>query len=680
METDNDIRLEPGRSSPLGAHWDGNGVNFSLVAPAARAVTLCLFDEDGQKEEARLPLNASENGIWSGYLPGAKPGLVYGYRVSGAHSPRNGQRFNDRKVLLDPYARLVVGRYGGQDEFSDASDADTGAIALKGKVVHETYDWGDDEPPRIPAGQMILYELHLKGFTKRHPDIPEEIRGTYAALAEPVILDYLEKLGITSVEILPVFAMADEARLIRDGRVNYWGYNTIGFFAPESRYWSGRPGTTPISEFRDMVKALHSRKVEVILDVVYNHTAEGNEDGPMLSFKGIDNAMYYHLRPENPARYENWSGCGNSLNLGHPHVLEMVMDSLRYWVTEMHVDGFRFDLTPTLAREKDEYSINAGFFRAVAEDPVLSRVKLIAEPWDLGPDGYRLGDFPFGWFEWNDKFRDTMRSFWLHQGPSLSEFAQRFAGSNDLFGIRERLPAASINYVTSHDGFTMRDLVSYNHKHNEANGEHNRDGSNHNLSWNCGEEGEATLQEVILRRDKLRRSLLATLLFSQGTPMLVAGDEFGQTQSGNNNPYCQDNELTWLDWEGADTGLQDFVAQLISLRKTYPALGQNKWFSSDRSDFAVPDASIRWLSPNGGDKLGSLWSNKRVFSMGILIRASDSSRPCLILLNASVQSVIFRLPPGRWKVLSDSSSAYRNGANLEFQVLLPGHTMMLAVP
>ena len=459
METDSNTRLEPGKSSLPGAYWDGNGVNFSLAAPSAKAVTLCLFDETGQEELAQLPLNPSEDGIWSGYLPGGAPGLVYGYRVSGVYSPEKGQRFNDRKVLLDPYARLIVGRYEGQDEFSDASDADTGTMALKGRVIHEIYDWGDDAPPHVPSGQMILYELHLKGFTKRHPGIPEEIRGTYAALAEPVILDYLEKLGITSVELLPVFAMADEARLTREGRVNYWGYNTIGFFAPENRYWSGRPGTTPVSEFRDMVRALHSRKIEVILDVVYNHTAEGNEDGPTLSFKGIDNAMYYHLRPDNPACYENWSGCGNSLNLGHPHVLKMVMDSLRYWVTEMHVDGFRFDLAPTLAREKREYSINAGFFRAIAGDPVLSRVKLIAEPWDLGPEGYQLGGFPFGWFEWNDKFRDCMRSFWLHQGPSLTEFAQRFMGSQDFFGARERLPAASINYVTSHDGFTMKDLV-----------------------------------------------------------------------------------------------------------------------------------------------------------------------------------------------------------------------------
>lgn len=675
MEAGGDIRLEYGKSVSPGAHWDGHGVNFALAAPAASAVTLCLFDETGTEEKARLPLFAAENGIWSAYLPGAAPGLVYAYRVSGTYAPEKGLRFNDRKVLLDPYARLVVGRYEGQDGFSDASDADTAAIALKGKVVHEPYDWENDRSPNIPVGEMVVYELHVRGFTKRHPGVPEDIRGTYAALAEPLILDYLEKLGITSVELLPVFAVADEARLIREGKINYWGYNPIGFFAPENRYWSGRTGTTPVSEFRDMVKALHSRGIEVILDVVYNHTAEGNEHGPTLCFKGIDNAMYYHLRPDNPACYENWSGCGNSLNTGNPHVLQMVLDSLRYWVTEMHVDGFRFDLAPVLARENREYNVHAGLFRAIAEDAVLSKVKLIAEPWDLGPDGYRLGSFPSGWLEWNDRFRDTVRSFWLRRQASLGEFAQRFTGSEDVFGPSGRLPAASLNYVTSHDGFTMRDLVSYNHKHNEANGEHNRDGSDHNLSWNCGEEGFTLSPEIGSRRKRLQKALLMTLLLSQGTPMLVAGDEFGQTQNGNNNPYCQDNELTWLDWENADAGLQEFVAQLIGLRKTYAALGQNNWLSSVQQD----GADVRWLSPSGSGKPGNLWDDRQFSSMGILIRANGISRPCLILLNASAQSLVFRLPPGRWKVLSDSSATMREGTHLEFQVLLQGHAIMLAV-
>lgn len=675
METGGEIRLEPGKSVSPGAHWDGHGINFVLVAPAASAVMLCLFDETGTKERMRLPLFATENGIWSAYLPGAAPGLVYAYRVSGTHVPEEGLRFNDRKVLLDPYARLVVGRYEGQDSFSGTSDADTATIALKGRVVCEPYDWENDRSPDIPVGEMLVYELHVRGFTKRHPGVSEDIRGTYAALAEPVVLDYLEKLGITSVELLPVFAMADEARLIREGKVNYWGYNPIGFFAPENRYWSGRKGTTPISEFKDMVKALHGRGIEVILDVVYNHTAEGNENGPTLCFRGIDNAMYYHLRPDNLAWYENWSGCGNSLNMGNPHVLQMVMDSLRYWVTEMHVDGFRFDLAPILARENREYNAHARLFRLIEEDAVLSKVKLIAEPWDLGPEGYHLGGFPAGWLEWNDRFRDTMRSFWLHRQASLGEFAQRFAGSEDLFRLTGRLPTASVNYVTSHDGFTMRDLVSYNHKHNEANGEHNRDGTDHNLSWNCGEEGPTLSREIGLRRNRLQRALLMTLLLSQGTPMLVAGDEFGQTQNGNNNPYCQDNELTWLDWENADTGLQEFVSQLVDLRKTYAALWQNNWFSSVDQD----GAKVRWLLPNGSDTTGNLWDNVQLSSMGILIHTNGVSRSCLILLNASPQSLVFRLPPGCWKALSDSSFTFREGTHLEFQVLLQGHTIMLAV-
>ncbi len=665
-------------STPLGAHWDGSGIRFSLVAPAAQAVTLCLFDETGQKECSRLPLTASENGIWSVYLPNTAPGLVYGYRVSGPYSPQNGQRFNEKKVLLDPYARWIVGTYDGQDAFLETSDADTATIALKGKVFHDTYDWEDDAPPCIPTEQMILYELHPKGFTQCHPDISENIRGTYAALAEPVILDYLEKLGITSVELLPVFAIANEAHLIQNKHVNYWGYNTIGFFAPENRYWSRRPGTTPISEFRDMVKALHRRKIEVILDVVYNHTAEGNENGPMLSFKGIDNAMYYHLPPNNLAQYENWTGCGNSLNLGHPSVLNMVMDSLRYWVTDMHVDGFRFDLAPTLAREKCDYAIQASFFRAIAEDAILSHVKLIAEPWDLGPNGYQLGNFPPGWLEWNDRFRDTMRSFWLHQGSSLNEFAQRFTGSSDLFHTQKR-PIASVNYITSHDGFTLRDLVSYNHKHNEANGESNRDGSDHNLSWNCGEEGHHTLPSVAMRRSRLQRSLLMTLFFSHGIPMLVAGDEWGQTQQGNNNPYCQDNELTWLQWEHADISLQNFVKHLISLRKTLFISGTTLCFSAKPLDCLPAETPLRWLSPNGSPNLDELWHNNP-FSIGIQVCIPSSTQSCLILLNASAQSVIFRLPPGRWEVISDSSSRYPDKYPLEFQAVLPERSMILAFP
>lgn len=680
MQMDDFVQLQPGSSSPLGAHWDGKGINFALAAPSAQSVTLCLFDEVGLEEKIRLTMPSVEDGIWSGYLPDASPGLVYAYRVSGEYAPEKGLRYNVNKVLLDPYARQVIGQYDGQDAFAGDSEIDTAVFALKGKVVHEVYDWENVVSPRIPTAQTVLYELHPKGFTRLHPDIPENIRGTYAALAEPVVLDYLEKLGVTSVELLPMFSKTNEARLTKMGLVNYWGYNTIGFFAPENAYWSGRPGTTPMSELKDAIKALHRRGIEVILDVVYNHTAEGDERGPTLSFRGIDNAMYYHLVPDDPARYENWSGCGNCLNLGHPRVLQMVMDSLRYWVEEFHIDGFRFDLAPILARDQIQYSINSGFFRAVAEDPVLTHVKLIAEPWDMGPEGYQLGNFPFGWLEWNDKYRDVMRSFWLHQGPSLGEFVRRFAGSADLFRHKERQPISSVNFITAHDGFTLMDLVSYNHKHNEANGENNRDGTDHNLSWNCGQEGEATLSEVILRRKKLRRALLATLLFSQGTPMLVAGDEFGHSQQGNNNPYCHDNALTWLDWEKADASLQEFVASLIALRKRYPALRQSKWFTEDNMTFDNTDAVIRWLSPTGSEKMGSAWTDKSLFCMGMLIRTNNPPNTCLILLNASLNSSIFRLPPGRWKVMADSSDTFEVKTNLEFQVLLQGNSILLAVP
>lgn len=678
MDQDPRIRLVPGKPCPLGAHWDGQGVNFALLAPAAEGVSLCLFDEAGMQEVARLALVRSEEGIWCGYMPGAEPGLIYGYRVSGAFSPEDGRRFNDRKLLLDPYARQVVGRYDGQDAFIDTSDDDTASIALKGRVCHDHYDWEGDVSLRVPIDEMIVYELHVRGFTRRHPDVPEALRGTYAALAEPVVLDYLEKLGVTSIELLPVFAIADEPRLLASGKVNYWGYNTIGFFAPENRYWSGRCGTTPVSEFKDMVKALHRRGFEVILDVVYNHTAEGDETGPTLSFRGIDNAMYYRLQANDPARYENWTGCGNCLNLAHPHVRHLVMDSLRYWVEEMHVDGFRFDLAPILAREPEAYSISSAFFQAMADDPVLSHVKRIAEPWDLGPDGYQLGHFPAGWQEWNDRYRDTVRAFWLHRDVPLSAFAQRFAGSADLFGVSQRWPFASINYVTSHDGFSLHDLVSYNHKHNDANGEDNRDGTDRNFSWNAGEEGASMTPEVLSRRQCLKRALLMTVLFSQGTPMLVAGDEFGQTQQGNNNPYCQDNDMTWLNWQQADPVLQEFVAYLVSVRKMYPALRSHLGTAQTGAFGTEGSGSIRWLSPYGGEMTAQAWENAAFLCVGAMLDAGDI--PCLLLFNASMQSAVFRLPYGRWRVQADSSGRVAVGTCLEFQAILPGSAMMLVVP
>ena len=673
-------RLAPGSYLPLGAHWDGKGVNFALAAPHAEFVALCLFDESGTKETERYLMSACEEGIWHGYLPDAQPGLIYGYRAGGPYRPEEGRRFNPSKLLLDPYARRIVGRFGGEAAFRDDCPDDTAQFALKGQVIHEEYDWEGVKRPMVPVADMVIYEAHVKGFTMRHPDVPEAIRGTYAGMAHPAVLDYLEKLGITSISLLPVQARADESRLIEMGLSNYWGYAPIGFFAPENRYWSGREGTTPVSEFRDMVKALHSRGIEVILDVVYNHTAEGGKGGPALSFKGIDNAVYYHLSPENQAEYMDWAGCGNCLNLGHPRVLQMVMDSLRYWVEEMQVDGFRFDLAPILGREKEAYSATAGFFTALMQDPVLSRVKKIAEPWDLGPNGYQLGHFPNGWLEWNDVYRDTMRAFWLHQWPTLGEFTQRFAGSSDIFRRDGRLPSASVNFITAHDGFTLQDLVSYNHKHNEANGENNQDGHNRNHSWNCGIEGPATSAAINALRRQYKRAMMTTLMFSQGTPMLLAGDELGQTQQGNNNAYCQDNETTWLNWAEADENFTEYVRELIRLRKQYPALGYARWFEAEPGRRTDSDFTIHWLASSGGEITGEVWNNKSCYCMGVLIRTGGMSCDCLVLMNASAQEVIFKLPSGRWQLELDSQAEMEKGTSMEFQVLLHPYTILLAIP
>jgi len=673
-----EYRLMPGTDYPLGANWDGKGVNFALVAPHAQAVVLCLFDQDGRRETARLPMPSRENGVWHGYLADAKPGLVYGYRVFGVYSPQHWHRFNPNKVLLDPYARQVVGTYLGQDEFRGDNSYDTAEIALKGKVVHEAYDWGDDRPPDIPASETVIYEAHVKGFTKLHPLVPEPLRGTYAGFAHPSILAYLKNLGITAVNLLPVHYRADEARLRKMGLSNYWGYSSIAFFAPACRYWSGREGSSPVSEFRDMVKNLHSQGIEVLLDVVYNHTAEIDEQGPTLSFRGIDNALYYHLKKDNPELYENWTGCGNCFNLGEPRVLQLVMDSLRYWVEEMHVDGFRFDLAPVLGRGRNGTADSSAFFAALMQDPVLARVKLIAEPWDLGPDGYRLGDFSPGWLEWNDQYRDTMRSFWLHQWPTLGEFAQRFAGSSDLFRHDERAPTASVNFIAVHDGFTLQDLVSYNHKHNFPNGEENRDGNQHNHSWNCGLEGPSGSPEINLLRGRLKRALLATLFFSQGTPMLLAGDEIGHSQNGNNNAYCQDNEITWLSWLHADADLAAYVRRLIELRRRYPALRRKNWFTGTGLPFG--DKDISWLAPDGGPVSDERWNDKSFYCLGIMICGNNQETTCLLLLNASAEDVMFTLPQGRWQVLLDSGNPDAADFSIEGEASLPARAIRLAVP
>ena len=676
--------LQPGRAWPLGAHWDGQGVNFALLAPQASQVTLCLFAADAATETARLPLPAFEHGVWFGYLPGAQPGLLYGYRVLGPYAPHLGQRFNPAKVLLDPYAREVAGEYRGQNEFFDYAahdhslpcQLDNGAMALKGRVIDPYYDWQGDARPQIPASDTVLYECHLKGFTRLWPNLADNLRGSYAALAEPAVLDYLQQLGITSLSLLPVHAHADEARLHQLGLCNYWGYNTVGFFAPEAKYWSGRTGTSPTSEFKDAVRALHQRGIEVILDVVYNHSAEGDESGPTFSLRGIANQMVYHADPQDPGQYRNWSGCGNSLNLSEPRVMQLVLDSLRYWAAECHVDGFRFDLAPLLGRDANGFSRNAAFFAALLQDPLLAQVKLIAEPWDPGPQGYQLGQFPAGWLEWNDQYRDTMRAFWLHQWPTRGEFARRFAASSDLFQQRQRSPAASVNFISAHDGFTLADLVSYNHKHNLANAEDNRDGHNHNHSWNCGVEGASADPGICALRAQLQRALLATLIFSQGTLMLLAGDEMGHSQGGNNNAYCQDNSTTWLNHAQGDRVLQNYVTRLLALRRRYRMLRHGQWYAD--GNHGAPD--VEWFNPHGQAMQQADWDSKDSYCLGIVLRDHSPAREdCLLLCNAEAQQIRFILPAGKWCVLLNSAEPDAAQITIEGEVRLNQRSLWFAV-
>ncbi|MBE9610236.1 glycogen debranching protein GlgX [Chitinilyticum piscinae] len=623
---DQAVSLSTGLPYPLGATLDERGVNFALYAGAASGVTLCLFDTSGAQERARYTLTQCENGVWFGRIDDVKAGAVYGYRVSGEWAPERGLRHNPELLLLDPYAREVVGEFG--------------KTPLLARVTAETYDWGDDAPPCTPWGETVIYEAHVRGLTMRHPEIPAELRGSYAALAHPAIIAHLQMLGVTAIELLPVQYFLDEPRLIDLGLKNYWGYNPLAWFAPASRYWSGRAGTTPLSEFRDAVKALHAAGIEVILDVVFNHTAELDAPGPVLGYRGIDNAAYYVLNGH--GEYENWTGCGNVLNLSHPRVVQLVMDALRYWVGECHVDGFRFDLAPILGRVNGGFSALAPLLVAMQQDPLLTRVKLIAEPWDIGPGGYQLGQFPAGWGEWNDQYRDAMRQFWLHDGVNRALFARRFAASSDRFQHAGRAPQASVNFLTAHDGFTLRDIVSYNHKHNLANKEHNRDGHSHNLSWNCGAEGPSDDAGINTLRERAQKALLATLLLSQGTPMLLAGDELGHSQQGNNNAYCQDNDITWLDWQNAQSGLADYVAELIAIRKSCPALTAAHWW---RGAEAGATADVQWLNPSGDALHPHDWDDAAGRALMILL-AGD----LLILLNASAHQLHFHLPAGSWQL------------------------------
>ena len=643
--------LEAGPAYPLGATFYGDGVNFALFSDHASGVELCLYDEQGQIETARHRLEQCSQGIWHGYLPNAQPGLVYGYRVYGDYVPQAGLRFNPYKVVLDPYAKAIVGKFTDSalnyayslDHAGELDIADNSHVALKGKVISEAYDWGNDAAPQVPWAKTIIYEAHVRGLTALHPDIPADIRGTYAALAHPLMLAHYQKLGISAIELLPVQCHLDEPRLIKLGLQNYWGYNSINFFTVEPTYWSGRAGTTPLSEFRDMVKALHSVGLEVILDVVFNHTSEQDERGPTLSFRGIDNLSYYVLNHHQPAHYENWTGCGNVLNVSHPRVLKMVMDSLRYWVNECHVDGFRFDLAPIMGRLDGKFTANAPFFSAIAQDPQLSLVKMIAEPWDIGHGGYQVSHFPAGWAEWNDQYRDVMRKFWLHDGVNRAMFARRFAASSDMFHKLRRNPKTSINLMTAHDGFNLRDLVSYNHKHNLANKEHNRDGHGHNHSWNCGIEGHSDDEGVLLLRGRAVKAMLATLLLSQGTPMLLAGDEMGHTQQGNNNAYCQNNEISWLNWGAADSKLIDYVAELIKVRRECAVLQNARWWTGQPDEDDIQD--VAWLNPSGAPLHPHDWEAAGGRALMVCL-----AKNLLILMNASAHQIHFHLPSGIWQM------------------------------
>ena len=641
--------LETGRPWPLGSHWDGAGVNFGLFSAHAARVELCLFD-GGQ--EYCLVLPGKTDQVWHGYLPGARPGLRYGYRVYGpeegaACAAVPGNRFAPQHLLLDPYARELAG--DRQLPQADSGTGDTAACALLNSRVADTtsFDWGNDAPPAIPLADSVIYEIHVKGATQTHPDVPEAQRGTYAGLASPAMLQHFKKLGVTALELLPVHAFIDEPRLTSSGLKNYWGYNTLAFFAPESRYAGGEQPV--IDEFRTMVRTLHREGIEIILDVVFNHTAESDESGPTLSFRGIDNVSYYRLPADDPMRYENFSGCGNTLNLAHPRVLQLVMDALRYWVEEMHVDGFRFDLATALTRE-------SAFLASIRQDPALQRVKLIAEPWDLGMDGYRLGRFPPGWSEWNDRFRDDVRAFWLTGEAGIGALAQRLAGSSEVFRHDGRLPQAGINFITAHDGFTLRDLVSYRHKHNAANGEGNRDGHSHNFSSNCGVEGDSDDPVVNECRRRLQRALLATLFAAQGVPMLQGGDEIGRTQQGNNNAYCQDNPLTWLDWTRVDSELFDFTAGLIALRKRLPHLRRRAWLTGRSA--ACGRRDVIWQHAEGREMRQDDWqatpSGVQQNTLGCLL--DDTAGKLLLLFNRSADAQNFVLPTGRWQMLCDTAA------------------------
>ncbi|HTK63956.1 MAG TPA: glycogen debranching protein GlgX [Pseudonocardia sp.] len=671
------MHIWPGSPFPLGATYDGGGTNFAIFSEVAHRIELCLLDDAGT--ETRLELPERDGLIWHGYLPRVGPGQRYGFRVHGPHEPEHGPRCNPSKLLLDPYAKAIDGniewneamfgyRFGEPDSFNDA---DSGPFAMKSVVVSPFFDWAQDRPPRIPYHQTVIYEAHVRGMTICHPDVPEDVRGSYAGLAHPVTIAHLQRLGVTAIELMPVHQFVHDSTLADRGLRNYWGYNTIGFFAPHNGYASFGTRGEQVQEFKTMVRALHRAGIEVILDVVFNHTAEGNHLGPTLSFRGIDNAAYYRLVEGDRAHYFDTTGTGNSLNVRHHESLRLIMDSLRYWVTEMHVDGFRFDLASALARQFHEVDRLSAFFELVNQDPVVSQVKLIAEPWDVGDGGYQVGNFPPLWTEWNGKYRDTVRDFWRGDGASLAEFASRFTGSSDLYESDGRRPLASINFVTAHDGFTLADLVSYNDKHNEANGEDNRDGESHNRSWNCGVEGATDDVKIIGLRQRQQRNMLTTLLLSQGVPMIAHGDELGRSQGGNNNVYCQDSELSWMDWADARHHelLTEFTISLVRLRAEHPVFRRRRFFQG-RSITGSDIHDIVWLRPDGHPMTDEDWNVGFARTLAIYLngegipdrddlgqRIVDDS--FLLLINAHHQSVTFTLPGeayGRiWDIVVDTA-------------------------
>ena len=686
------MQIRPGSMYPLGASYDGAGVNFALYSQVAQKVELCLFDE--HDAETRIEMTEQNSYVWHNYIPGLQPGQRYGYRVYGPYDPMHGLRCNPNKLLLDPYAKAIEGNIDGDeslfsywfkspDDTSAMNDLDSAAHTMKSAVINPYFDWGNDQHPYISYHDSVIYEAHVRGMTNLNMDVPPDIRGTYAGLAYPSVIEYLKKLGITAIELMPIHQFVNDSFLQEKGLSNYWGYNTIGFFAPHNAYSSSGERGEQVNEFKSMVKAYHHAGMEVILDVVYNHTAEGNHMGPTLSFKGIDNASYYRLVEGDQQHYFDTTGTGNSLLMRSPHALQLITDSLRYWVTEMHVDGFRFDLAATLARQFQEVDKLSAFFDIVEQDPIISRVKLIAEPWDLGSGGYQVGGFPSSWSEWNGRYRDTVRDFWRSQPSTLPEFASRLMGSSDLYQVNGRRPVASVNFITAHDGFTMNDLVSYNEKHNEANGEGNRDGESNNRSWNCGVEGPTNIPDVNDLRQRQMRNMFATLLFSQGIPMICGGDEVARTQQGNNNAYCQDNEISWTNWH-LDKGRKEllaFVSKLIHLRLDHPVLHRRRFFTGrEPGDDSNMIPQVEWFDHTGSIMDMDDWQNTHAFSMMIYLNGSDIpevdwygnrmvDNDFILIFNAHYEPIMFTLPDERygrkWQLVVDTHNP--NGPELSYE-------------